>query len=371
MGNWWKIAKLELRLAFKDKESVIWSLAAPIAFAWFFGTMFGIGPTPDTRVAIDHGTNPEYVGTIFKGLLEKKGIVVLEERQATIVLPDSLIHSIIEGDDADIEIIRGGLGDRRVQQLSMRVREILFTLTFAVKKNWLVAAPDSAAIAALVESNGPIYIESRHLGKVPHTASGFEHQLPAMVVMFLLFQLTTYFLVMWVQDVQSGKIKRITMSPTSVRQLFLGQVVSRFLWGCLQVLMIAGVGSLLLGVRLEWPWGYAAIMLAAYMVTAISLGLLLASFFTSLEKANAVGVITALVLAALGGCWWPLEIITSQVMRAVPMFLPTGLMMNAVGDFTAYGKDAAFPTINFLGLLAMTAVFMPLGIRRLHRQIVG
>jgi len=351
MGNWWKIAKLELRLAFKDKESVIWSLAAPIAFAWFFGTMFGSGPTPDTRVAIDHGTNPEYVGAIFKGLLEKKGIVVLEERQATIVLPDSLIHSIIEGGDADIEIIRGGLGDRRVQQLSMRVREILFTLTFAVKKNWLVAAPDSAAIAALVESNGPIYIESRHLGKVPHTASGFEHQLPAMVVMFLLFQLTTYFLVMWVQDVQSGKIKRITMSPTSVRQLFLGQVVSRFLWGCLQVLMIAGVGSLLLGVRLEWPWGYAAIMLA--------------------EKANAVGVITALVLAALGGCWWPLEIITSQVMRAVPMFLPTGLMMNAVGDFTAYGKDAAFPTINFLGLLAMTAVFMPLGIRRLRRQIVG
>lgn len=371
MGNWWKIAKLELRLAFRDKESVIWSLAAPIAFAWFFGTMFGGGPTPQTRVSIDRGTNPGYVEDIFKGLLEKKGVVVLEGQRATIALPDSLMHSIIDGGDADVEIIRGGLGDQRAQQLSMRVREILFTLTFAARKDWLAAAPDSAAIAALVESNGPIYVESRHLGKVPHTASGFEHQLPAMVVMFLLFQLTTFFLVMWVQDVQSGKIKRITMSPTTVRQLFLGQLVSRFLWGCLQVLMIAGVGALVLGVRLEWPWGYAAIMLAAYMAAAISLGLLLASFFTSLEKANAVGVITALVLAALGGCWWPLEIITSQAMRTVPMFLPTGLMMNAVGGFTAYGRDAAFPLINFLGLLAMTAVFMPLGIRRLRRQIRG
>jgi ABC-2 type transport system permease protein len=111
-------------------------------------------------------------------------------------------------------------------------------------------------------------------------------------------------------------------------------------------------------------------MLAAHMITAISLGLLLASFFTSLEKANAVGVITALVLAALGGCWWPLEFISAP-MRTAAMFLPTGLMMGALGDFIAYGKDAVFPTLNFFGLLAMTAVLFPLGIRRLRKQVIG
>jgi ABC-type multidrug transport system permease subunit len=370
MGNWWRIAKLELLLAAKDKEAVIWSLVAPIAFAWFFGLTFGGGPAPPTRVAIERGDNPGYVESIFAGLLQKKEIEVVDERKAKVVLPDSLMHKILDGEQTDIEIIRGGIGDSRVQQLSMRVREIVYKLTFGAKKSWLETPPDSAAIAGLVLSDGPIFVESLNLGKTPHVASGAEHQLPAMVVMFLLFQLTTFFMVMWVQDVQTGKIKRITMSPTTIRGLFMGQLASRFLWGCLQVLMVGGVGSLILGVRLEVPWAYVAVMLAAYMVTAISLGLLLASFFTSLEKANAVGVITALVLAALGGCWWPLEIV-SPIMRTAAMFLPTGLMMGALGDFIAYGKDAAFPAINFLGLLAMSAVFFPVGISRLKKQIIG
>jgi hypothetical protein len=370
MGNWWKIAKLELLLAAKDREAVIWSLIAPIAFAWFFGMTMGGGPAPPTRVAIERGDNPQYVENIFAGLLGKKGVEVVEERKAKIVLPDHLISKILDGEKTDIEIVRGGIGDSRVQQLSMRVREIVYALTFRAKKGWLQTPPDSAAIAGLVQSEGPIFVESLNLGKTPHVASGAEHQLPAMVVMFLLFQLTTFFMVMWVQDVQTGKIKRITMSPTSVRGLFMGQLTSRFLWGCLQVLLVGGVGSLILGVRLELPWVYVALMLTAYMVTAIALGLLLASFFKTLEKANAVGVITALVLAALGGCWWPLEIV-SPVMRTVAMFLPTGLMMGALGDFIAYGKDAAFPTINFLGLLAMSAVLFPLGIRRIKKQIIG
>lgn len=370
MGNWWKITKLELLLAAKDREAVIWSLIAPIAFAWFFSTTMRSGPAPPTRVDIDRGTNPEYVEQVFTGLLEKKDIDVVENRTAKIVLPDSLLHIILEGDETDIQIVRGGIGDARVQQLSMRVREILYTLTFRARTSWLESPPDSAEIAGLIESQGPIFVEHLNLGKMPHVAVGAEHNLPAMLVMFLLFQLTTFFMVMWVEDVRTGKIKRITMSPTTIRELFLGQLASRFIWGCFQIIVVGGVGALVLNVRLELPWGYFAIILAAYMVTAISLGLLLASFFKTIEKANAVGVITALVLAALGGCWWPLEVV-SPTMRTAAMFLPTGLTMSAMGDFIAYGKDATFPALNFLGLLAMTAVFLPVGIRRLRKQIIG
>lgn len=370
MGNWWKIAKLELLLAAKDKEAVMWSLVAPIAFAWFFGATFGGGPAPPTKVAIERGENPAYVEKIFAGFLEKKDIDVVERRKARIILPDSLLDAILEGREANIQIVRSGIGDARAQQLSMRVREILYTLTFRAKENWLESPPDSAQITGLVESEGPVFVESLNLGKVPHIAVGAEHNLPAMLVIFLLFQLTTFFMVMWVEDVRTGKIKRITMSPTTVSELFLGQLASRFIWGCLQVAVIGGAGALILKVRLELPWGYFAAILAAYMVTAISLGLLLASFFKTIEKANAVGVITALVLAALGGGWWPLKVV-SPPMRTAAMFLPTGLIMGALGDFIAYGKDAAFPTLNFFGLLAMSAVFFPVGIRRLRKQIIG
>ena len=82
MGNWWKIAKLELKLAAIDKEAVIWSLIAPIAFAWFFGATLGGGPPGPTRVSVDRGDNPEYVERLFTGFLNSDKIVVTEGRKA-------------------------------------------------------------------------------------------------------------------------------------------------------------------------------------------------------------------------------------------------------------------------------------------------
>jgi ABC-2 type transport system permease protein len=374
MGNWWKIARVELLLTVKDKEAVIWSLIAPIAFAWFFGAITGSRTPEPVRVSIVRGENPEYVQTLFTSLLEKRGLVVTDQgHSAGIELPDSLVHRILEGRESTINIVKRGLSDREVQMLSMRLREIMFALVFRVEKDWLSEPPDSVAVSRLAEEvggAGPIYLESRVLGTAPRRAEGAEHTLPAMIVMFLMFQLMTFFMVMWVEDVRTGKIKRIAMSPTTTRGIFVGQLASRIIWGLVQVLVIGAVGALVLGVRLELPWAYAAVLLFAYMITATSLGLMMATFFKTVEKANAVGVILSLVLGALGGCWWPLEIV-SPAMRTIAMLLPTGLAMSAMGEFIAYGKEAAFPAVNLVGLLLMSAVFFPVGIRRMRRQLTG
>jgi ABC-type multidrug transport system permease subunit len=224
-------------------------------------------------------------------------------------------------------------------------------------------------VAALVAAQGPMHLDVKPLGTKPKTVDGTEHQLPAMLVMFLMFQLMTFFMVLWVEDITTGKIKRIVMSPTPMRDLFTAQLVSRFLWGLLQVIIILGVGSFILGVPIDYPALPFAIMLFAYMVAVISLGMFAATFFRASEKANAVGVIAGLVMAALGGCWWPLEFV-SDTMRSVALIFPTGQMMTAMGEFIALGDAAPFPRWNFMVLVLMSAVLMPLAIRRMRRQII-
>lgn len=369
--NWWKITKLELMLTARDKEAVIWSLIAPIAFAYVFGFMVRDAPERPPTASIDRGDNPAYVETIFSGLLEKKGIVVSRgENYARVVLPDSLISKIVGGRAVGIKILKREANEYRVRAVSVKAREILYTLVFRARKEWLTTPPGEGEIAALVESEGPILIETSVLGKKPKVAVGAEHTLPAMLVMFLLFQLTTFFMVLWVEDVRTGKIKRILLSPTSVTELFTAQIAFRIMWAVLQVVVICGVGALVMGVRLEIPYVYAAVLLLAYMLAATSLGILLASFFTTVEKANAIGVMIALVFAALGGCWWPLEVVQNDTMRTVAKILPTGLMMDALADFIALGKSAPFPTANFAGLALMGAVLLPIGVRRLRKQII-
>ncbi|MCI0452950.1 MAG: hypothetical protein L0Z51_11285, partial [Candidatus Latescibacteria bacterium] len=90
-SNSWNIAKLELTLALKDREAVVWSLIAPIAMAAIFGAMFGGNEPPaPTRVTIEAGANPPVVNDAFKTLLERRGLIVADGG-IRVQLPDSLI----------------------------------------------------------------------------------------------------------------------------------------------------------------------------------------------------------------------------------------------------------------------------------------
>jgi ABC-2 type transport system permease protein len=366
-SNWWTIAKLELTLALKDREAVIWSLIAPIAMAAIFGAMFGSNTPEPTRVVIEAGHNPPIVARAFGALLERRGLEV-GDTGIRVQLPDSLLDRMLDGRGATAHVVKKDDGDLRVTSVSSAVREAMYVTAFRAAK--LRAASPQDSIADLVGSVGPLAVASSTLGAAPHVPTGKEHTLPAMLVMFIMFQLTTYFMVLWVDDLRTGKMKRIIMSPTRTRDILTGNVIARLVWASLQVAIILGVGSMVLGVRLDVDPVSFALLLAAYMLAATALGLLLATCFKTTEKANASGVIVGLMMAALGGCWWPLEIVPGA-MRTVALCLPTGQAMDAIGEMAAIGPAAPMPIRNIVILLAMAAVMLPIATRRMRVQLTS
>ncbi len=365
-SNWWHIAKMELTLALRDREAVIWSLIAPIAMAAIFGAMFGGDEAPaPTRVAIAAGANPPAVAQSFETMLVQRGFEV-SERGIRVELPDSLLDRLLGGRAASARVVKKDESDMRVMAVSSAVREIMYVLAFRAGE--LKARVDSGSSEAVGELRGPLVVYASTLGAAPKIPSGKEHTLPSMLVMFIMFQLTTFFMVLWVDDLRTGKMKRIIMSPTRTRDILLGNVFARLLWAAMQVIVILGVGSLVLNVRLNVAPVPFAMVIAAYMLAATSLGLLLGTLFKTSEKANAAGVIVGLMMAALGGCWWPLEIVPAA-MRAVALALPTGQAMDAIGEMTALGPAAPFPLRNVIVLLAMAAILLPIATRRMKIQL--
>jgi ABC-type multidrug transport system permease subunit len=71
-----------------------------------------------------------------------------------------------------------------------------------------------------------------------------------------------------------------------------------------------------------------------------ALGLLFSSIARNESQALAAGVITANLLAAIGGCWWPVEI-TPVWMRHVALLLPTGWTMDGLHKLISYGAAPA------------------------------
>ncbi len=365
-ANWWTIARLELTLALRDREAVIWSLLAPIAMAAIFGAMFGSEDAPKpTRVTVEGGANPPVVAEAVEALLRERNFEI-GERGIRVQLPDSVLDRVRDGRATTARIVKRDDSDTRVMSVSAAVREAMYVVAFRAEE--LRALPPEQTPDAIVQRKGPLTVVASTLGVVPKVAVGKERTLPQMLVMFIMFQLTTFFMLLWVDDLRTGKMKRITMSPTRTRDILFGNVVARMVWAAFQVAIILGVGSLVLNVRLDVAPAPFAVVLAAYMLAATAVGLLLGTCFKTTEKANAIGVITGLVMAALGGCWWPLEIVPGT-MRMVALVLPTGQAMDAIGELTALGPNAPFPLRNVVVLLAMAAILLPIATRRMRVQL--
>ena len=76
----------------------------------------------------------------------------------------------------------------------------------------------------------------------------------------------------------------------------------------------------------------------------LSLGILLGNLARSEGQMAGIGVMTSMSMAALGGCWWPVEI-TPDWMQSLQLWLPTGWIMDALHTLVSFGRgpSAALP----------------------------
>jgi len=81
-------------------------------------------------------------------------------------------------------------------------------------------------------------------------------------------------------------------------------------------------------------------LLAAYTTLCAALGLVFSSLARNESRGLAAGVITANLLAAMGGCWWPIEV-TPVGMQHAALLLPTGWAMDGLHKLISYGAAPA------------------------------
>ena len=90
---------------------------------------------------------------------------------------------------------------------------------------------------------------------------------------------------------------------------------------------------------------------------------MLATIAKTERIAAALGVITSLVLAPLGGCWWPL-FVTPQWMQFVAMITPHGWANVGFAKLLVFGGDASSVVWEMVVLAAFALAFLMVGIVR-------
>ena len=121
--------------------------------------------------------------------------------------------------------------------------------------------------------------------------------------------------------------------------------------------------------RMDWGPDFAMVLvvLAAWAAFCASAALLLGSVARTEAQAAGLGVLLSNVLAALGGCWWPIEI-TPDWMQALQKFLPTGWTMDALHKLISFGAGPVSVLPNVLVLLLASLAVTALAVNRFRYE---
>ena len=113
--------------------------------------------------------------------------------------------------------------------------------------------------------------------------------------------------------------------------------------------------------------GCAGLALVGWGGLCASLALLLGSLVQNPGQAVGIGVLASNALAALGGCWWPIEI-TPPWMQTLAMFLPTGWAMDAMHRLISFRAGWASAVPHVLAMFAAATVVGWFAARRFRYQ---
>lgn len=223
-----------------------------------------------------------------------------------------------------------------------------------------------AALAAeydRLDARPPVVtVEVSRAGKAREVPSGYAQTVPGNLVMFVLMTVLIYGGVTMSQEKSTGLLERTAVTPINKAGIFVGKLGGRFMVGLAQVAVMVLAGTFFF--RLYWGEDLAALALVilAYTLCVASMGVFFGAVVGSVEQASGIGVLATLIMASLGGCWWPMEIVP-RPMQLVGHIFPTAWAMDALHKLISFGHgiDAVLPEVGVL--LGFTLLFLALGSR--------
>jgi ABC-type multidrug transport system permease subunit len=225
------------------------------------------------------------------------------------------------------------------------------------------AMPDLGAIVSPTPSALPGIIgwNERSITGGDANVNTFDQYVPGFGITFLLVDMLWGVGVGLIDERDWGTLARLRVSGAPASGMMLGKLMSRFLIGLGQMILLFGAGWVLFGISLgnnSWALLFPA---AAISFAAATFSLVIACLANTRDAVLPIGAMAALAMSAIGGCWWPLDF-EPYWMRAIALAMPTTWTMGAFNNLMIRGLDpssAAWPTgVTF----AIGMVFLALGI---------
>ena len=385
----------DTKIFFKDRFAVLFAFLFPLLFTLGFSLMMsGVGPDDERMsltVAVREGADGMSRRIIDEmsasGAFDVREVDYSEAYEAVtagelsgfIAFPDGFTDSFVRGVPTAIEVVSSGdeQGDLAAlhgaaRSIASRAANVQIASRAAVELGLGADGPASAArgLANIAElaSASLIDFPEEQVGEVePFNVTNFV--LPGYLTMFIFFAaaMSAEFIV---RERQSQTLERMISNGVRRESVVLGKFLTAAYRGLMQVLVLWGVG--VAAFRIDFGVSPAAVVAVslAMVFTASAFGVMLASIVRTVRAATAAGVLSSLVLAPLGGSWWPL-FITPDWMQTLGKLTPHGWANTAFNNLMLFGAEFADVWMSIAALAGFGAAFLLIAFARFRLSDVA
>jgi ABC-2 type transport system permease protein len=404
LKNAWYIGLKELKIFASDRAALMFSVIFPFFFVTLFYFLFqGVG-AQDQRMNL-YITTQESQGSISYSIvesLETKDEATLQPGQPVITwiesydtarqqvddgkiagfisFPADFTQNVYAGKETAVDVIvdsgdqytRAAL-DGMAQSIATEIRKRQVEASAAaVLLGMNNQSADIESVIAQIyssqaDASGLIQSVTQKIGEVEgeNTANWV---IPGYLVMFVFFT-AALSAERLVHERQNHTLERLLSSSVSKEALLGGMYLGTVLKGLIQIVIFWGAGILIYHIELGSEPLAVVLISIVVVLMASAFSLLLATLVKSEHAASSIGVLTSLILAPLGGCWWPLFIVPVW-MQKMALFTPHGWAVTAFNKLMLYGGSFQDVVPAILVLLGFGVGFAVIAVMRFRTSSV-
>lgn len=333
------IAGKDVRILFADRMAIMFMIAFPLIMVAAFANIMGPAMVPqDNQLQIVMVTN-EAPGSIsdhiITGMAETDAKITVKQMSPAeahqlvlddklggyIEFPEGFSASVLAGepvalrvfvhpDSQNIPPVLSSVAESLAGEFDAYWVRVKTTTDLAIQYGGpQIAARLHEVLAQAMGGNastGEMNISFTQVGPSVNKSAS-TYLLPGYVTMFIFFGLALSAEAL-VGERDNQTLDRLIASRATRASILLGKYLGNVGRGAIQAAILLGVGKLLFKVDLGYaPWATFAVTLAI-VLCASSIGLAFATVARTRSAANTIAVFGSLIMAPLGGCWWPLWI---------------------------------------------------------------
>ena len=348
-GRFLATTQAQLRMTFRRRITLFWSLLFPMILMTLLGLLFGRTINAGTIAVVP--VRAPAATAVVTALRHTRGVTV-----KTASSPSEAIHQVKDGDrEAALVFVPAGGGTYQVR---------LYTSNTSADQAGILKGIVSGAAAgvsvAATGSTPALTFQPRSVDSA--SLSYIDFLLPGIIGLAIMISAVIGLATILVDWRQRGILRRLKLTPIPLAEFFAARVTASLVVALMQVVVLLAFGRIAFGIHIS-STAWAAIPVAlAGCLCFLAMGFAIGSVVHTPETGDAVSQVITNPMMFLSGTFFPVAAMPPFV-QGIARLLPLYYMTNGLRDTIVRGLSITYVTADIGILLAVTAVLTVIGLR--------